>query len=429
MRAILIITILLFSFNVQSQKKELRKIDKLVLESFFEEAKDALESSKSLILASEDKYRAQYYFYDAKVSNELKMFKNAISSLNNLLSINESVYPTKVEQEYKNLSIIISNGIVNGAVNDNKEGNFLDAAEKLIMAYNMDTEQYVDYLYFAAGSAVNGKDYEKSLKYYLELKNKGYTGIVDEFFVTNNETGQEEKVSQTEYDLLKSSKEYSNPRIGQTESRFPEIVKNIALIYVQQGQNELAEEAIKEARAIQPDDVSLLLNEADLYIRISNNSDNDDERLFYRNKFKSLMEMAIEMDPTNGILYYNLGVIYAEQGELELSKEKYQKAIELIPDYVDAYLNLVSIILEDEVAIVEEMNSLGNSKKDNLRYDELKNDRENLYRECVPLLEELLKVSPENIDALNTLKNIYGVLGENEAFMQVKAKMEEIQGN
>lgn len=141
------------------------------------------------------------------------------------------------------------------------------------------------------------------------------------------------------------------------------------------------------------------------------------------------MEMAIEMDPTNGILYYNLGVIYAEQGELELSKEKYQKAIELIPDYVDAYLNLVSIILEDEVAIVEEMNSLGNSKKDNLRYDELKNDRENLYRECVPLLEELLKVSPENIDALNTLKNIYGVLGENEAFMQVKAKMEEIQGN
>ena len=125
MRAILIITILLFSFNVQSQKKELRKIDKLVLESFFEEAKDALESSKSLILSSEDKYRAQYYFYDAKVSNELKMYENAISSLNNLLSINESVYPTKVEQEYKNLSIIISNGIVNGAVNDNKEGNFL----------------------------------------------------------------------------------------------------------------------------------------------------------------------------------------------------------------------------------------------------------------------------------------------------------------
>ena len=428
MRNIVFIALIGICFNIQAQKKELRKIDKLVLESFFEEAKDELENSKSLILSSEEKYKAQFYFYNAKVSNELKDFKNAISSLNSLNDLNpDSNLPSKLELEYSNLGIIIANSVVNSAVKDNQDGNFLDAAEKLIMAYEMDEEEYVDYLYFAAGSAVNGKDYDLSLNYYLKLKNLGYTGIVDEYFVTNNETGVEEKVSETEYDLLKSSKDYSNPRIGKTESRFPEIVKNIALIYVQQGKNDLAEAAIKEARSIQPDDVSLLLNEADLYIRISNNSDNDDDRLLYRNKFKALMEKAIELEPDNGILYYNLGVIYAEQGELNLAKEKYFQAIKFIPDYVDAYLNLVSVILEDEVTIVEEMNSLGTSKKDNLRYDELKIEREDLYRDCVPLLEELLKVSPTNIDALNTLKNIYGVLGNNEAFMKIKAKIEELQ--
>ncbi len=428
MRNIVCIALIALCFNVQAQKKELRKIDKLVLESFWDEAKDELETSKSLILSSEDKYKAQFYFYDAKVSNELKDFKNAINSLNNLNKLNpNSNLPTKLELEYSNLGIVISNSVVNSAVTDNQNSNFLDAAEKLIMAYEMDMDKNIDYLYFAAGSAVNGKDYDLSLEYYVKLKNMGYTGIVDEYFVTNNETGVEEKVSQTEYDLLKSSKDYSNPRIGQTESRFPEIVKNIALIYVQQGKNDLAEAAIKEAREIQPDDVSLLLNEADLYIRISNNSDNDEDRLLYRNKFKTLMEKAIELDPDNGILYYNLGVIYAEQGELALSKEKYFQAIKLIPDYVDAYLNLVSVILEDEVSIVDEMNSLGTSKKDNLRYDELKVKREDLYRECVPLLEELLNVSPTNIDALNTLKNIYGVLGNNEAFMKIKAKIEELQ--
>ena len=428
MRNIVCIALIALCFNVHAQKKELRKIDKLVLESFWEEAKDELENSKSLILSSEDKYKAQFYFYDAKVSNELKDFKNAINSLNNLNKLNpNSNLPTKLELEYSNLGIVISNSVVNSAVTDNQNSNFLDAAEKLIMAYEMDMDKNIDYLYFAAGSAVNGKDYDLSLEYYLKLKNMGYTGIVDEYFVTNNETGVEEKVSQTEYDLLKTSKDYSNPRIGQTESRFPEIVKNIALIYVQQGKNDLAEAAIKEAREIQPDDVSLLLNEADLYIRISNNSDNDEERLLYRNKFKTLMEKAIELDPDNGILYYNLGVIYAEQGELALAKEKYSQAIKLVPDYVDAYLNLVSVILEDEVSIVEEMNSLGTSKKDNLRYDELKVKREDLYRECVPLLEELLNVSPTNIDALNTLKNIYGVLGNNEAFMRIKAKIEELQ--
>ena len=421
---------MLLSFGVEAQKKELRKIDKLVLESFYKEAKDELNNAKNLILSSEDKYKAQFYFYDSKVSSELKEFENAISSLNELNNLNPSDnLPTKLQQEYSNLNIVVSNAVVNAAVKDNQDGNFIDASKKLIMAYEMDTDQYVDYLYFAAGSSVNGKDYGKALEYYLMLKNMNYTGIIDEYFVTNNETGVEEKVSQTEYDLLKSSKDYSNPRIGKTDSRYPEIVKNIALIYVQQGKNDLAEAAIKEARDIQPDDVSLLLNEADLYIRISNNSDNDDDRLLYRNKFKNLMEKAIELDPENGILYYNLGVIYAEQGELELAKEKYSQAIKLIPDYVDAYLNLVSVILEDEVAIVEEMNSLGNSKKDNLRYDELKESRENLYRECVPLLQELIKVSPSNIDALNTLKNIYGVLGENEAFMQVKAKIEELETN
>ena len=428
MRNIICIALIALCFNRQAQKKELRKIDRLVLESFWEEAKDELETSKSLILSSEDKYKAQFYFYDAKVSNELKDFKNAINSLNNLNKLNpNSNLPTKLELEYSNLGIVISNSVVNSAVTDNQNSNFLDAAEKLIMAYEMDMDKNIDYLYFAAGSAVNGKDYDLSLEYYVKLKNMGYTGIVDEYFVTNNETGVEEKVSQTEYDLLKSSKDYSNPRIGQTESRFPEIVKNIALIYVQQGKNDLAEAAIKEAREIQPDDVSLLLNEADLYIRISNNSDNDEDRLLYRNKFKTLMEKAIELDPDNGILYYNLGVIYAEQGELALAKEKYSQAIKLVPDYVDAYLNLVSVILEDEVSIVDEMNSLGTSKKDNLRYDELKVKREDLYRECVPLLEELLNVSPTNIDALNTLKNIYGVLGNNEAFMKIKAKIEELQ--
>jgi tetratricopeptide (TPR) repeat protein len=191
----------------------------------------------------------------------------------------------------------------------------------------------------------------------------------------------------------------------------------------------LAQSAIREAREIQPDDVSLLLNEADLYIKISNKSDDEQERELYRNKFKNLMEKAIDLEPNNGILYYNLGVIYSEQGELSLAKEKYSQAIKLIPDYVDAYLNLVSVILEDEAAMVEEMNSLGNSRKDNERYDELKLERQDLYRECVPILEELLNISPSNIDALNTLKNIYGVLGENEAFMVVKAKIEELQGN
>ena len=428
MKKLAILMMLIICSNSFSQKKELRQINKLISESFFTEAESSLEAISALVEVSDDKIKAQYYFYLAKVSNELEKFNDAISAYDNLKSINDSAYSTIIKSEFDFLYSQIETSIINSAVEDNRNSNYSVASDKLLMAYKMNEEKNKDYLYYAAGSAVNSKEYEKALDYYVELKENNYTGVIDEYYITNNETGEEEKVSETEFDLLKSSKDYSNPRVGQTESRYPEIVKNIALIYVQQGKNDIAIEAIKEARSIQPDDTSLILNEADLYIRISNNSDDESERDLYRKKFKELMELAITKDPENGILYYNLGVISSEQGENDSALEYYKKAIEFKPDYVDAYLNLVAVILDGEQSIVDEMNNLGTSKKDNIRYDELKVERENLYKECIPFLEKLIEVSPTNIDALNTLKNIYGVLGENEKFKDISAKINKIQG-
>jgi tetratricopeptide (TPR) repeat protein len=428
MKKLAILMMLMICSNSFSQKKELRQINKLISESFFDEAENSLREISALVQASDDKTKAQYYFYLAKTLNELEKFEDAINAYENLKSINNSSYSTVIKTEFNFLFNQIETSLINSAVEDNKNNNYSVASEKLFLAYKMNELNNKDYLYYAAGSAVNSREYEKALEYYTLLKEFNYTGVIDEYFVTNNETGKEEKVSETEFNLLKNSKDYSNPRIGKTESRYPEIVKNIALIYVQQGNNNEAIDAIKEARSIQPDDTSLILNEADLYIRISNNSDNENDRSFYRTKFKELMELAITKDPENGILYYNLGVISSEQGEADSAIEYYKKAIEFKPDYVDAYLNIVSVILDGEQKIVDEMNGLGTSSKDNLRYDELKVEREGLYKECIPFLEKLIEVSPTNIDALNTLKNIYGVLGENEKFRDISAKINEIQG-
>lgn len=428
MKKLAILTMLMICSNSFSQKKELRQINKLISESFFDEAENSLREISALVQASDDKTKAQYYFYLAKTLNELEKFEDAINAYENLKSINNSSYSTVIKTEFDFLFNQIETSLINSAVEDNKNNNYSVASEKLFLAYKMNEINNKDYLYYAAGSAVNSREYEKALEYYTLLKEFNYTGVIDEYFVTNNETGKEEKVSETEFNLLKNSKDYSNPRIGKTESRYPEIVKNIALIYVQQGNNKEAIDAIKEARSIQPDDTSLILNEADLYIRISNNSVNDNDRSFYRTKFKELMELAITKDPENGILYYNLGVISSEQGEADTAIEYYKKAIEFKPDYVDAYLNIVSVILDGEQKIVDEMNGLGTSSKDNFRYDELKVEREGLYKECIPFLEKLIEVSPTNIDALNTLKNIYGVLGENEKFRDISAKINEIQG-
>ena len=431
MRNIVFILLVVLCFNVQAQKKELRKIDKLVLESFWEEAKDELDTSKSLILSSEDKYKAQFYFYDAKVSNEIDEYENAINSLNELNKLNPtSNLPSKLQIDYSNLSLIIANDIVNAAIKDNQEENYLEGAKKLIMAYEMDKEEYIDYLYFAAGSAVNGRDYDLSLEYYLKLKNMNYTGIVDEYYVTNVESGVEEKVAnQTEYELLKNSNDYTNPRIGQTQSRFPEIVKNIALIYLQQDKIDLAKEAIREAREVQPNDVTLLLNEADLFIRLSNAAKNDEEMLIYRNKFKESMKIAIEIEPENGILYYNLGVISSRENEVDDAENYYLKAISFKPDYTDAYLNLYNIYKGKDEAITQQMDKLGFSKEDTKRYEEFKNLRQIEWKKVLPIFENWYEIDSKNIDCLKILSGINNVIGNDEISKNYQAKIYDLESN
>ncbi|MAU64283.1 MAG: hypothetical protein CMC38_08105 [Flavobacteriaceae bacterium] len=421
----LLTTILCFiTFLGFSQKRELRSAQKLLDESFYNEALDVLSKIEALIPNSDLKYQAHYYYLLGWANKGDSNYNEAVSLLRKSIDLD------KLNKYKENANILINDvqiELINSAVEDNKVENFKSASKKLYDAYLFfpDKIENKNYLYFAASSAVNGADYETALEYYNKLKNMSYTGIVSEYFVTplkkdadGNLIGVEEKVSETEYNLFKSSKDYTNQRIGKTESRLPEIVKNIALIYVQTGDNEKAISAIKEARKINPDNINLLLSEADLYMRLGD-----------KVKFKSLMQEAVQKDPNNAILYYNLGVIYVDQGLLEEGMAYYKKSLELDPTYADTYLNLVGLILEGEAALVEEMNELATSNKrsDFERYDELKEEREKLYKSCLPYLEKLMEIDPKNIEALKTAKNIYYTVGENEKFKLMSAKIEELE--
>ena len=72
MKKLAILMMLMICSNSFTQKKELRQINKLISESFFNEAESSLEAISSIIEVSDDKIKAQYYFYLAKVSNELE---------------------------------------------------------------------------------------------------------------------------------------------------------------------------------------------------------------------------------------------------------------------------------------------------------------------------------------------------------------------
>ena len=85
--------------------------------------------------------------------------------------------------------------------------------------------------------------------------------------------------------------------------------------------------------------------------------------------------------------------------------------------------------MEGEAPLVDQMNELATSTKrsDYEKYDRLKAEREELYKSCLPFLEKLIDISPNNIEALKTAKNIYYTVGENEKFKLMSSKINELE--
>ena len=397
--------ILIFNFSF-SQKKELRKAQKLYDAGDISGASQLLLENQSILENADKKVKPNYDFLRGKIAQNNKNFQNAFDLY---VSLKEEV---SIKEEVAQQLNLLSADIVNSAIDDNGNGDFKSSTEKLYLAYMIDPEQNADYLYYAASSAVNAEMFDVALNYYIELKDKNYTGVVTKYFVTEVESGEETEVSESEYNLYKKSKSYENHRQEDTPSRFPEIVKNIALIHAQLGDKDKAMSAVQEARLADPNDLNLILTEANIYIELGEKS-----------KFQDLMNEAIAQDPNNANLYYNLAVVTSDLGEKEAARGYYEKAIELDPAYENAYMNLVALILEQEQEIVEQMNSLGTSAADNAKYDALKTDREELYKECVPILKSLIEIGA-NQDAVKTLMNIYGTLGDNEGYKEMKGLLQ-----
>jgi tetratricopeptide (TPR) repeat protein len=405
----LILLILLFTFSFSTaQKKELRNANKFFVSGEYASAIDLLDSTKDLFDSSDDKIKAQVMLLYGKLHTTMEDFELAIKAFD--MSKNLGSSDKILNPELRKLET----AIITSAVSDNETEDFNAAAKKLKMVYDLNTETNSEYLYYAASSAVNSLDYTLALEYYELLRDIKYEGIETKFYITEVSSGNEIEINdEVQFKLLQKSKDYSDAREEVTDSKFPEIVKNIALIYKELGQNDKALAAIEAARSSNPDDVGLIITAANIYFELGN-----------KEAFKVAMSEAVEKEPNNPVLYYNLGVVSAELGEKDVAISYYQTSIDLDPSNENSYLNLVALILDGEEDIVSEMNSLGTSRADNMKYDELKESRENLYKQTVPILKDLIDIN-NNIEAIRTLMNIYGTIGDNSGYMEMKNLLEQ----
>ncbi|TVZ51458.1 tetratricopeptide repeat protein [Dokdonia sp. Hel_I_53] len=417
MRTKFLFTIALAASSVVfAQKKEVKAIEKAIKSGSYGEAKTLLAPAAALESEMDDKTKEKFTLLKAQAylgvnnKNEADLEKAAIAF--------SSLKGTKYDDDAtQGLSSVVTS-LVNGAVDDQNQENYSNAATKLEKAYDYSKKDTV-YLYFAASNAINAKDYDTALKNYIQLRDLNYSGSELQYFATNADTGEEELISnKNERDLLIMSKTHINPTERLSEPKSAEITKNIALIYVSQGKNDDALNAMALARRENPNDLALLRSEADIYLKMKR-----------MDKYEETITEVLKMDPNNAELYYNLGVGADQQGNKEKARKYYEKAIEIKGDYAAAYNNLAVLILSEERAIVDQMNSLGTSNADFKKYDELKLKREGIYKSALPYLEKALEFRSDYIAVARSLYGIYEQLGMTSKADAMKARIETLEAN
>ena len=207
------------------QKKELKKAIKLFEAGDVKGAKDLLDTNSSLFEGVDVKITNQKLYLEGRISQANKNFQLAYDKFKSFSASGGK------DTNYDNQIETLTSDIVNSAIEDNAEKRFETATAKLYLAYEINPEQNKDYLYYAASSSVNARDFDSALKFYNLLKEIKYDGVVTKYMAKSAETGEDEEFpSKSEYDLYKKTKQYTDFREELTESRYPEIIKNIALI-------------------------------------------------------------------------------------------------------------------------------------------------------------------------------------------------------
>lgn len=414
----------LISVSAFAQKDEIKSAEKALKKGNASESISLLQT-ETLIANSPEDEKAHYYFVKGNAYLELAKatpktapnLLNAAKAYEEMVEIEKKAGASKYTSQAQASITDLKSQLFDVAVVDIDKKNYKEATSVLYNIYKLDPKDQ-EKLYYAANTAIEAKDYDLALSYYETLKAENYTGEGTGYYAVNIVTEKEDFFGSTpqakiDRDSRVKAKVYNTPRDEKIPSKKGEIYRNIALILTQQGKNEEAKKALADAVAANPDDTSLLLAQADFYLK-------EEDYTSYKNTINQILAK----NPNDADLIFNLGVI-SSKTDKAAAENYYKKAIEIKPDYINAYLNLSILMLDQEKAIIDEMNALGTSDKDNKRYEVLKNQRNDIFRSVLPYLEKANALDPKNEDVANTLLNVYGALEMSAKKKELKAKMEK----
>lgn len=197
--------------------------------------------------------------------------------------------------------------------------------------------------------------------------------------------------------------------------------------------NEEAFALLTEGREKFPDDVSLLFNEINHYLK--------EGKL---DELTGRLDAAIAKEPDNPSLYSTLGNVYDNlyQKELEAKNEakatehfdsafkNYNKALELKPGFFDAVYSIGALYYNRAAATTTSMNALADdySKPGLKKYDELRKKMITQFDEALPFFKQAEVINPSDRNTLIALKEIFARKDDLTTSTEFKTRLETLEG-
>lgn len=262
--------------------------------------------------------------------------------------------------------------------------------------------------------------YNQGVDYY---NNKKYVLALDKFEMTrkiNNSFGQKDTVATYNAALcaiqLKDDKKAKTFLEDLVKNQYHAslVYSSLSTIYKNEGDTTKAMSVIQKGRKLLGDDLNLLIAECNIYL-----AQNKTEQA------QALLDVAVQRDPKNPMLHYAIGVNMAEFGEFERAETSYNKAIELKPDYFDAIYNLGALYVNTAASIMEEANKL--PMEDTEGYNKLKTKADDLLNKAIPVLEKAESISPNDLNTLYSLKQLYTRTNNLEKLKAVDEKINKLK--
>ncbi|MGI6321079.1 MAG: tetratricopeptide repeat protein [Bacteroidales bacterium] len=161
------------------------------------------------------------------------------------------------------------------------------------------------------------------------------------------------------------------------------------------------------------DDTKILIQKFNIFLW----ADKTDEAL-------EMLQVIKDKDPTNHVVFFNLGTVLNELGQLEQAEIALKQAIELNEEYFDAYYNLGTMYYNRFLNVLEEANDLPFSEQK--RYKELMDHANEFLASAKPHLEKCRELQPKDYNTLFMLKQVYSRTSELDKAMEVDKELQEL---